>query len=263
VACKQFPVLALDGRVGRQHTLTRETGGKLHAPRARGARDDVHLQLVHEAARATPQQRQQFAAVPLRAAPSPARRGQGCDPFLRRPSSHHLDVAARLARQSAAALQPVAHTARACVIGSGRQTEVAKLRAQFAQELGSLGQGLHGIEWIEQLPLVGGSGHELRDPKRAGPAARRRTHGVGAEVALAPEHAHEVFERQLVGARRRFDHQAHRVRGRAGGRRRRRPVRARLRDRRRRILRSRALRSILGSRGRQRQQQHRCDRDCS
>src|SRR6516225_2507447 len=54
----------------------------------------------------------------------------------------------------------------------------------------------------------GGARHELGDALRAVAAPRARADDVGLEAALLPDHAREELERQVVRARRGFDHEA-------------------------------------------------------
>ena len=130
-------------------------------------------------------------------------------PLVGRQPGDGEHVVARLRRQGAPAREPVAHPLRAGIVGGRRQPEIAELVGELAQELGRFRQRLHRVERIEQPALRRGARHELGDALGALAAARARADHAGLEPALLPDHPREEFERQVVRARRRLDHQAH------------------------------------------------------
>ena len=194
-------------RVVRQRMVAREPGGKLHAPRAAG--HDVHplLELLHERIGRAMQQRHQLRAVRPRRLHRLAL--AAARPLVGRDPGDGLHVVLRFRRQGAPAREPVAHPLRAGIVGRRRQAEIAELVGELAQELGRFRQRLHRVERIEQPALRRGARHELGDALGALAAARARSDDAGLEPALLPDHPREEFERQVVRARRRLDHQAH------------------------------------------------------
>ena len=118
---------------------------------------------------------------------------------------------AGLRRQRARAGEELAHALRAGIVGGGGEAEIAELAGELAQKFRRLRQRLHRVERIEQAALGRGARHELGDALCARAAARARADDAGLEPALLPDHPREELERQVVGARRQFDHQADRV----------------------------------------------------
>ena len=155
----------------------------------------------------------QFAAIGGRRTVGHLAVATGFGPVIHRRAGNGDHVVAGLLRHRAGAGEPFLHPPRAGIVGRGRQSEIAELRAQFTQKFRGFRQRLHRVEGIEQPALAGGSRHELRDALRALAAARDRSDGVGLKAAFLPDHAGEKLQRQIVRPRRRFDHQAHRLAG--------------------------------------------------
>ncbi len=210
---QQDAVAALDGRVGSERALAREARAELHAPRTGGAGEDVLAQLVDERTAPAPQQRNELAAARARLPVSRLDLRAG-HPVLGSAAGHRANVALRFSRQGCASREPVAHAPRAGIVGGRRQPQVAEGDTQLTQEFRRLRQRLHRIKRVVELPLVCGTGHELRDAECTRAAAGRRADRVRPEIAFTPDHSDEVFERQIVGGGGRFQHQADRLRGR-------------------------------------------------
>src|ERR1700730_6312401 len=98
-------------------------------------------------------------------------------------------------RQTSGLVEPVRYATRPRVIGSDRQSHIAKSLFKFSQEGCGLRNGEIEIKRIPQSPLHRGRRHKLRYPLRSSP-----TYSINLEPALIPEQPCQYGDGQLVGS---------------------------------------------------------------
>ena len=111
-------------------------------------------------------------------------------PVFCRLAGNRLHVVLCFVGQFALPREPVLNPARPGIVGGSRETEIAELPYEIAQEPRRRGDRLHRIERIIESDRCRGLRHELRDTLRTGAA-----HDVRLEPAFLKKKTDKKWDR--------------------------------------------------------------------